>query len=244
MYSFHVFLTGAFGRLGAHTLARLADRGCRITAFDRKTAKTRASRNELRKGHRFETSWGDLRDAESLHRIIAKAKPDAIIHLAEVSPLGLRDPQRARGVNVEGTRALLRAAASLPKRPHFILASSTHVHGPRNGSKPLPLLTADTPPAPADTYGRHKVLCEESLRASALPFTILRLGEVLHLDPADPPSEASVRMSFELPRRPHPSVDPRDAALAFAGAATIPGAAAAPSRSAVGRTGGSVTETS
>src|SRR5690606_9777674 len=95
-------------------------------------------------------------------------------------------------------------------------ASSYTVHGPRNGARELPPLSAATPVAPADAYAGHKVEGELMLRRSGLPWVTLRLGACLPLLPHRPDPRL-LRMAFEIPRdtRSH-CLDQRDAAAAFA----------------------------
>ena len=93
----------------------------------------------------------------------------------------------------------LSAASTLATPPRFVFASSYTVHGPRNGARELPLLTATTPVAPADAYAGHKVEAELLLRRSGLPWVVLRVGTCLPFTAggADP---RTLRMVFELPR--------------------------------------------
>lgn len=75
---------------------------------------------------------------------------------------------------------------------------------------------------PCDLYSSHKAEAEEIVRASRLPWVVLRLGGVLSADPkAIPFSADSLYFESALPSdgRLH-SVDVRDVAWAFAAAAT------------------------
>jgi UDP-glucose 4-epimerase len=100
-----------------------------------------------------EVEHGDLEDAESLRG--AMAGVDAVIHLA-----GVTHARNAREyhVNVTGTRALLAAAPAGLGR--FVYVSS-RTAAPGGGS-----------------YSESKLAAEEAVRASGLPWIIIRLPEI------------------------------------------------------------------
>lgn len=224
-----ILLTGAFGNIGLHTARALLARGFHVTAFDLPTpgARKLALRlprhlarhlsRHLSPPERVRVEWGDLRDAARVRRLVDEAAPDAIVHLAAIiPPPAYFNAALARTVNVDGLGHLLAAASTLVHPPRFVFASSYTVHGPRNGARELPWLTATTPVAPADAYAGHKVEGELMLRRSGLPWVTLRLGNCLPLAQGKPDPRV-LRMVFELPRdnRSH-GLDQRDAALAFA----------------------------
>ena len=66
-------------------------------------------------------------------------------------------------------------AAALAGIRHFILVSSLSA---QNGCAADHALTERDPAAPADAQGRSKLAAEEAVRASGVPFTILRLAPV------------------------------------------------------------------
>jgi UDP-glucose 4-epimerase len=99
---------------------------------------------------------------------------DTVIHLA-----GIERKMRARPalydlVNHQATARLAAAAAASGIR-HFILASSVSA---QHGSAADHALTERDPAAPADAQGRSKLAAEMALRASGVPFTIMRLAPV------------------------------------------------------------------
>jgi nucleoside-diphosphate-sugar epimerase len=65
-----------------------------------------------------------------------------------------------RAVNVDGARQVASAAAEAGVR-RFVFVSSVKVHGEASHDAPL---TADSPLAPADAYGRSKAEAEDALR--------------------------------------------------------------------------------
>lgn len=114
-----IAVTGATGGLGRELLAQLAAAGEKVRALARDAAA--AARLEAAG---VETVVGDLRDPDSLARLVAGA--DVVHHLA--AWMG-RPAGQAHTINVEGTRALVRAAAAAGVG-RVVLASSIAVYGP------------------------------------------------------------------------------------------------------------------
>ena len=211
-----VLLTGAFGNIGGHTLAALLEAGHHVRCFDITTkANRRAARRVVRHyGDRVTMVWGDLRLREDVAQAVVGQ--EAIVHLAFIIPKQScvagdidADPEWARRINVEGTRHLIEEAKRLFVPPRFVFASSVAVYGLTKHLSPP--RRADDPVNPVDAYGRHKVACEELVRSSGLPWTILRLGAAL------PMRITNLKAMFDVPLDTRMEfVDPRDAARAFA----------------------------
>jgi nucleoside-diphosphate-sugar epimerase len=102
-----------------------------------------------------------------------------VIHLAAVSRViwGEREPELCRATNVGGLRNVLEAAASAPRRPWIIFASSREVYG-----QPEQFPTdEDCPAQPVNVYGRSKVegeLLVEAARRAGLRACTVRLSNV------------------------------------------------------------------
>lgn len=219
-----VLLTGAFGNIGGHALTALVRDGHRVRCLDVPSkANRKAARRALRRyGDRVEVLWGDLRRREDV--ACAVEGQDVIVHLAFIIPKHScvdgdidANPEWAREINVGGTRHLIEEAQRLARAPRIVFASSVAVYGPT--AHLAPPRTASDPLYPVDAYSQHKVACEQLVRGSGLPWTVLRLGAALplrltHLSAMfDVPLDT--RMEF---------VDPRDAGLAFARAVSEPAA--------------------
>lgn len=98
----------------------------------------------------------------SLGSVVAEFGPEAVVHLAAQASVGesIKDPGRDRAVNVEGTRAVARAAAEAGAK-RLVSASSAAVYG-----EPAELpLTETSPKAPANPYGASKLEAESVLAA-------------------------------------------------------------------------------
>ncbi len=231
-----VLITGAFGQVGRRCTQILLDRGRTVIAMDLRSEANAAAEQELRAAEHPGTlisAYTDLTDAEAVRDVVATHKPEAIVHFAAIlSPLSYRNPALARKVNVGGTQNLLAAACqtidALPRPPLFLMASSAAVYGSRNPYRYPERITADTPVNPIDQYGQDKVLAEEAVRASGLPYALLRLGGVISPDTQSGFNGDYLALLRSMPgdNRIH-MVDVRDVALAFANAvdreATIAG---------------------
>jgi nucleoside-diphosphate-sugar epimerase len=218
-----VLITGAFGQVGKRCAEILLRRGRTVIAMDLRNDKTTAVAAELATQSRDGTlvvAYADLLDADTIAECVSRHKPAAIVHLAAMlAPASYRNPLLARKVNVDGTHNLVAAARALVEPPLFIDASSASVYGSRNRYTHPERITADTPVNPIDQYGEDKVLSEEVVRASGLPYTVLRLGGVISTDVSANFSTDYLVLMRATPRdnQLH-TVDARDVALAFANA--------------------------
>jgi nucleoside-diphosphate-sugar epimerase len=216
-----VLVTGGFGLVGSETVKRLAAMGRRAVVVDLDIPANRKKAKALPDG--VATRWTDLTDADAVGRLVSEVSPSAIVHLAAVIPPPLyRNPGLARRVNVDATKALVRAAEAQPNPPRFVQASSNAVYGSRNPHRVSDVVRADTPPRPFELYSRTKFEAEEFVRKSSLDWVVLRLGGVLSPDfSALPLSGDGIFMESALPTdgRIH-TVDVRDVGAAFAAATT------------------------
>lgn len=182
----NVLLTGAFGNVGVSTLDELLAHGHRVRCFDLRTRgnERTARRYRNRYRDRVEVLWGDLRHPAEV--AAAVADQDVVIHVAFIIPkmsaTGIESEQRpglAEAVNVGGTRHLIEAMQRQPHAPRMIFTSSLHVYGRTHHLSP-PRTIAETP-HPIEHYARHKLICEEMIRASGLEYAILRLAATFPL---------------------------------------------------------------
>lgn len=218
-----VLITGAFGQVGKRCAEILLSRGRTVIAMDLQNDKTTAVAAELATQSRDGTlviAYANLLDADTIAECVTRNKPAAIVHLAAMlAPVSYRNPLLARKINVDGTRNLVAAARALTEPPLFVDASSASVYGSRNRYTHPQRITAQTPVNPIDQYGEDKVLAEEVVRASGLPYAVLRLGGVISTDVS-----ANFNADYLVLMRATPrdnqlhTVDARDVALAFANA--------------------------
>lgn len=183
-----VLLTGAFGNVGVSTLDALLRQGHAVRCFDLRTAANERTARRYR--DRIEVVWGDLRDPADVAAAVVGA--EVVLHVAFIIPkmshTGIeseRRPEWAESVNVGGTRHLIEALQAQPVPPKLVFTSSLHVYGRTQHLSP-PRTVAEIP-QPIEHYARHKIKCEEMIRASGLRWAILRLAATfplaLKLDP-------------------------------------------------------------
>ncbi len=216
-----VLVTGGFGLVGSATVRRLAELGRPVVVADLDSPANREAQATLPAG--VTARWVDLTDPEQTAELVADVAPEVIIHLAAIIPPGIyKNRSLARKVNVDATASLVKIAEAQPEPPRFVQASSNAVFGSRNPHRATGPVTADMPLEHSDLYRAHQAQAEEIVRASSLPWVVLRLGGVLSVDPkAIPFSSEALYFESLLPTdgRLH-SVDVRDVAWAFAAATT------------------------
>ncbi|MBE0525757.1 MAG: NAD(P)-dependent oxidoreductase, partial [Candidatus Thorarchaeota archaeon] len=187
-----VLLTGAFGNIGESTLLALFEKGYDITCFDLPNERNAKIAKKLGKKGKFETIWGDILDLPLVKSIIKDV--DCIIHLAGIiPPLSESKPDLAKSVNLEGTKNVIKAAENQKTKPKLIFASSVSIFGHTMHLKPP--RTIQDPVNATDVYTGTKIECEKIIKASTLPWTILRFA-------AAPPAELGSDINsiiFEIP---------------------------------------------
>jgi dihydroflavonol-4-reductase len=165
-------VTGAAGFIGRHMVARLVREGWRVRALD--------IRNEdpapgLPESDLVEWLTVDIRDSAAL--VPALEGAEVVIHLASAHLQHQAPPDWYSSVNVEGSRTLVRAAATCGVR-RFIHASSVGIYGDLSETP----ADEDAPKNPTNEYERTKLLGEvaalKEARDADLELTILRPGWV------------------------------------------------------------------
>jgi dTDP-4-dehydrorhamnose reductase len=125
----------------------------------------------------------DLADRHGLVALASDWEPDVIVHAAGEASLGRfeRDPQISR-LEYLGAEHTLAAARYV--RARYVLISSDQVY---SGRLPLGWRAAEGDlPDPANAHGRSKLACEEAVMRSAVPWLIVRPGEVYGVNAAAP----------------------------------------------------------
>jgi len=170
-----VLVTGASGRIGAAVCAALADAGHDVHGLD--------SRPSPQAG-----IVADLLDAPALRRALAGI--DAVVHVAALHAphVGQQPDAEFLRVNVDGTRALLDAAAGAGVR-RILFTSTTALYGAGQRAAEAALwVDEDTPPAPVTIYHRSKLTAEALLEEAAAQggptLRVLRMGRCFDEAPA------------------------------------------------------------
>src|SRR5213593_2348170 len=97
------FVTGATGFVGSHVARSLAEQGAQLRLLVRPASDLRNV-----EGLTADLVQGDLRDSSCLQKAVTGC--EAVFHVAADYRLWVRDPAQMYRANVEGTRAIIRAA--------------------------------------------------------------------------------------------------------------------------------------
>jgi nucleoside-diphosphate-sugar epimerase len=142
-----ILVTGATGFIGRRLVERLTQAGHAVVAV------VRPSSTALPSGAAsLTTVRAELSDAPALRKACDGC--DAVVHLAAAT--GIADPDVAFAVNVKGTRTLLEASRDA-RAGRFIFISTISALREKMGP-----------------YGRTKQQAEAEVRASGVPFVVLR----------------------------------------------------------------------
>ncbi|NIM92556.1 MAG: NAD(P)H-binding protein [Anaerolineales bacterium] len=147
-----LLITGSTGFIGRDTVRSLTSEGHSIRTLLRPSRKT----PNLPRGVPVEVALSSLEDPRGVRAALVDV--DAVIHLASGERYGSRDYDP--DLELEGTRNLANAAADAGVN-RFIYLSQ---------------LGAE--PTSAYVTLRAKAMCEDSIRRSGIPFTIIRSGIV------------------------------------------------------------------
>lgn len=161
-----ILVTGANGFTGVHLLERLARDGHELHGLVHGCGE---DAHALLTG----THNADLRDLPALADVVARVQPERVVHLAAIAFVAHGDAAELYSSNILGTRNLLQALATAPRRPDAVLlASSANVYGNRREG----VLDESLPPEPANDYGITKLTCEllARLYADRLPIITVR----------------------------------------------------------------------
>lgn len=158
-----VLVTGASGFLGRAVTAALSRDGCRVRAAVRSPPR-------IPFGSGIEVAMHpDLADGIDWRPLVEGI--DVVIHLAGIAHTGPGiAPELYDRVNRAATEQAALAARQAGVR-RFVFVSSIRA---QCGAAADTVLTERDPATPTDAYGRSKLAAEQALRASGVPFTILR----------------------------------------------------------------------
>lgn len=161
-----VLVTGGSGFFGSALVRRLCGDGVPCRVFDIVDDPDRPPQAEIR--------LGDIRDYAVVEN--ACRGIEVVHHNVAQVPLA-KDERLFREVNLEGTENLLSAALSTGVRK-VIYTSTSAVYGVPERNP----VTEETPPSPADPYGRAKLQAESrcaEYAARGLDVTIIRPRTIL-----------------------------------------------------------------
>lgn len=170
-----VLITGGAGYLGSILSERLLADGNEVTVIDDFSAG-RPGLFHLCGNTRFDVVRGDARDERILKDKMKSA--DVIVPLAAVvgMPACNRDPERARSLNVEAIRSIIR----LKSPSQLVVYPNTNSgYGTRTGET---FCTEETPLEPISLYGETKMQAERDLLDTG-KAVVFRLATVFGMSP-------------------------------------------------------------
>lgn len=151
-----ILVTGGAGFVGGHLCAALAK------AYPQAARAILLRPGECGGHDAFTTAVGDLVDEGAIDALIARLRPDLIVHLAGQASIGqaLHAAELTWRVNFHGSFALGAAVARHCPTATFLFASTAAAYGAsfRDG-----VLNEDAPLRPVDVYSRSKVAAESAL---------------------------------------------------------------------------------
>jgi dihydroflavonol-4-reductase len=169
-----IVVTGGTGFVGSHCVRSLLAGGHEVVLLARDEARVPAALRPLGiSPERYEVVLGDVLETDGLDRALAGA--DAVLHAANVYSLNARDAESMHRVNVDGTRAVLTAAAERGLDPIVHVSSCVAL-------LPSDRLTATSPVGdPYGPYARSKAQAERvamELRDAGAPIVITNPGSI------------------------------------------------------------------
>jgi dihydroflavonol-4-reductase len=189
-------LTGATGFLGSAVARRLIERGHEVRALVRHGA-----RFENIAGLDIELVQGDLTDPRSLERACRGC--DALFHVAADYRLWVPRPEEIYRANVDGTRALLRAAGEAGIE-RMVYTSSVATLGLTDDGRPADELTPTSIEHMIGHYKRSKFLAERAVeqlvREEGLPVVIVNPSAPMGPRDIKPTPTGRIVLDFALGR--------------------------------------------
>lgn len=175
-----ILVAGGAGFIGSVCAEYLLDKGHEVVVFD-----------ALLKGHRAavdpraEFVEGNLADAEAIALVVAKQRPEGVIHFAAFSEVGesMREPGKYFRNNVANGLNLLDACVANGVRK-VVFSSTAAVYG-MPSQVPIP---ETEPKNPINAYGESKLMFERVLHwyheIHGLQYTALRYFNAAGCSPA------------------------------------------------------------
>lgn len=157
----NLIITGANGFLGQHLTAFFAGKGFTVMAVSRGQRRIPEKINII-----YQES--ELTSVSNLRNLFENFQPAVIIHTAAMSKPDECDALKEQCLlnNVKATGHLVQLAKEL--QAHFIQISTDFIFG-ENGPH-----AEEAIPNPLNFYGQSKLMAEELVMDSGLPFTIIR----------------------------------------------------------------------
>jgi dihydroflavonol-4-reductase len=169
-----VAVTGGTGFVGSHSVNALVEEGHEVTLLARDSDRAARALTSLGVASaRYDVVLGDVLEPASVAEALDGA--DALLHAANVYSLNARDAETMHRVNIDGTRAVLTAAAERGLAPIVHVSSCVAL-------LPNDKLSLSTPVGePHGPYARSKAQAEtiaRELQEQGVPVVITYPGSV------------------------------------------------------------------
>ncbi len=188
-----ILVTGALGFIGHHLCLYLSSKGYEVIGVDN-LSRGKRERIGLLEENNVRVVVADVRDTESIYRILSQYKINAIAHLAALISVeeSFEKPLLYEDVNAKGTISLI-LAANRARVSRIVYVSSAAVYG-----NPVRLpIGEDHPLNPLSPYGASKLVGEfyaRTLFKGERGVIVLRLFNVY--GPGQNPEYAGVITRF------------------------------------------------
>lgn len=161
-----VLITGASGFVGFHLIEAALEKNLEVYAAIRKSSNV-----QHLQGYDIQFTYPDFTNADSLKKDIEEKGYKYIIHAAGATKAKRQEDYNE--INAQYTYNIIKAAEqSGVDVQKIVMISSLAAIGPLNNIQDA--ITETTVAAPVTQYGKSKLLAEERLSTSPLPWIILR----------------------------------------------------------------------
>ncbi|TCS71931.1 UDP-galactose 4-epimerase [Sulfuritortus calidifontis] len=177
-----ILVTGGTGYIGSHTVVELLAAGYEAVIVDNLCNSKADVLNRIERiaGHRPDFIQADVRDRAAMRDLFKAHRFDAVIHFAGLKAVGEAEAQPLRYYdnNVTGSLVLFETMMDAGVKT-VVFSSSATVYG-EPASNPI---REDFPLAPANTYGRTKLMIEDMLRDLHRSDSDWRIGLLRYFNP-------------------------------------------------------------
>lgn len=166
-----IIVTGGAGFIGSHIVEELLAGGHDVAIADNFST---GSWSNIRNKHCFQA---DIREKD-FQDLVRGLKPQAICHQAAQASLlrSVEEPVFDADVNIIGTLRVIEAARAVGAK--VVMASTSAVYDDTDRPMTQECYAEHDPIGPTRPYGIAKAAAEMYLRNAAIPYTILRYGNV------------------------------------------------------------------
>jgi GDP-4-dehydro-6-deoxy-D-mannose reductase len=128
----------------------------------------------------------DVTNAGEIRRVLAKARPDVVFHLAATTADRMGDPTELLRATLAGVSAVCDAMLALSHPVRLVLAGSSAEYG--TGPRPGERVAEDAPCRPVTGYGRAKLAAERHAiaRFSEASLDVVAVRAFNHIGPGEP----------------------------------------------------------